>query len=297
VRILVAAALVVAALAVAAAVELGRKPPAAHRRDPHAVRATVPPVTRTPGLPHRRAAAVPLRLPHTLPHRTIVLPILMYHRVGPHTASLRPMARALTVTAAAFAQQMRWIVARGYHPISQRQAFDALERNGPLPRRPLMITFDDGYRDVLWNAMPVLSRLHLPATAYVITSRVSGSDLSFLTWDELRQLERNGVAIGSHTVHHTELPLLSDPRALYELRASRQALEQRLHHPVQWFSYPAGRITPHAARLVRAAGYVLAVTTQPGSLQRSSEPLSLHRDEVLATTSLGDLSRMLASHV
>jgi peptidoglycan/xylan/chitin deacetylase (PgdA/CDA1 family) len=292
VRILVAAALVVAALAAVAAVALGRKPSAAPRPHPATSRATAP-AARPPAQP---AAAPLLRLPSTLPRRTIDLPILMYHRVGPQTASLRPMTRALTVTPAAFAQQMKWIVAHGYHPISQRQAFDALERNGRLPSRPLMITFDDGYRDILWNAMPVLSRLHIPATAYVITSRISGSDISFLTWDELRQLEQHQVAIGSHTVHHSELPLLSDGRALYELRASRRALEEQLHHPVQWFSYPAGRFTAHAALLVRSAGYALAVTTRPGTVQQGTEPLTLHRDEVLATTSLVDLGRMLAPH-
>jgi peptidoglycan/xylan/chitin deacetylase (PgdA/CDA1 family) len=231
-----------------------------------------------------------------LPRRTIELTILTYHRVGPHPRFMPPMTRALTVTPAAFAQQMRWIVAHGYHPISQRQAFAALEWNAPLPPRPVMVTFDDGYRDVLWNAMPVLSRLHIPATAYVITSRISGSDISFLTWDELRQLEHHGIAIGSHTVDHAEIPSLSDARALYELSASRRALERGLHHPVPWFSYPAGKITPHAADLVRAAGYLLAVTTRPGSLQQAADPLALHRDEVLATTSLSDLSRMLAPH-
>jgi peptidoglycan/xylan/chitin deacetylase (PgdA/CDA1 family) len=100
-------------------------------------------------------------------------------------------------------------------------------------------TFDDGYRDVLWNAVPVLTRLRMPATAYVITGRVSGPDSSFLTWGELRALERHGVAIGSHTVHHLELPLLSDASARRELVESRRALERHLGQPVQWFAYPA----------------------------------------------------------
>jgi peptidoglycan/xylan/chitin deacetylase (PgdA/CDA1 family) len=192
---------------------------------------------------------------------------------------------------------MRWIVAHHYHPISQRQAFAALEQSQPLPREALMITFDDGYRDILWNAMPVLARFHLPATAYVVTGRISGSDPSFLTWSELRRLELNRIAIGSHTVDHAEIPFLSDARALYELRSSRRALERRLHHPVQWFSYPAGAMTPHAAELVRKAGYVLAVTTEPGSRQEASARLALHRYEVLSTTSLSAFARMLTPPV
>ena len=80
-----------------------------------------------------------------------------------------------------------------------------------------MITFDDGYRDVLGKASPVLQRLQMHATAFVITSRISGPDPSFLTWPQLTALERRGIEIGSHTVHHAELPGLSDASAQAEL--------------------------------------------------------------------------------
>ena len=234
-----------------------------------------------------------LRLPRVLARATIDLPILMYHRIGPLSPSLPVITRALTVPPAAFAQQMDWLVRHGYHAISQRQAFAALEQGAPLPPKPIMITFDDGYRDVLWNAAPVLYRLRLPATAYVITGRISGSDISFLTWDELRMLEARGVAIGSHTVDHTELPFVTARRALWELRRSRRQLEQRLHHPVQWFAYPAGAETTRTAQLVRQAGYVLAMTTQPGDAQPASAPLALHRLEVLSSTSLPAFARLV----
>ena len=157
----------------------------------------------------------------------------------------------------------------------------------------MLVTFDDGYRDVLWNAAPVLARLHMPATAYVITGRISDGDPSFLTWPELRLLEARGFDIGSHTVHHLELTLLTPAQALYELRASRLALERHLGHPVQWFAYPAGREDAQVRRLVRQAGYVLAVTTLPGDLQRADEPFALHRDEILDTTGVRGLAALL----
>jgi peptidoglycan/xylan/chitin deacetylase (PgdA/CDA1 family) len=156
-----------------------------------------------------------------------------------------------------------------------------------------MITFDDGYRDVLWNAAPVLARLHMPATVYVISGRISGADSSFLTWDELRALERKGISIGSHTVHHVELPRLSRADAYAELMNSREALQQHLGHPVQWFSYPAGREDAATQRLVASAGYVLAVTTQPGSFQQADTPLALHRYEILGATGVSGLAALL----
>jgi peptidoglycan/xylan/chitin deacetylase (PgdA/CDA1 family) len=234
-----------------------------------------------------------LRLPLRLPRRMIELPILMYHRVAPLTQSLPAITRALTVTPQDFAAQMRWLVSHGYHAVTQRQTFDALEHSAPLPTKPIMITFDDGYRDVLSNAAPVLARLHMPATAYVISGRISSSDPSFLTWDDLRALERAGISIGSHTVHHLELPLLPAATAYAELVKSRDTLQQHLGHPVQWFAYPSGRTNSASERLVAEAGYVLAVTTHQGALQRADAPFALRRYRILGTTGVTGLAALL----
>ena len=240
------------------------------------------------------SVAAPLTLPRTLPARRLRVPILMYHRVAEPRASLPAITRRLTVDPRDFAAQMRWLKTSGYHTITQRQLYAALERGATLPARPVLVTFDDGYRNVLSNAAPVLRRLGLTATAYVITGRTSGSDVSFLTWGMLKALERKGVEIGSHTVTHAELPSLPDSVALQELIRSRRSLEDHLGHPVQWFAYPAGRFDAHAVALVRQAGYVLAVTTQSGSSQDAKRPLELHRYEVLDATGVRGLRSLLA---
>ena len=123
-----------------------------------------------------RPSAPRLSLPATLPQRTITLPILMYHLIGPISPDEPPITQRLTVTPDDFAAQMRWLKRNGFHAVSQEQAFAALEHGARLPAHPIMITFDDGYRDVWANALPVLMRLHMPATAYVITSRISDFD-------------------------------------------------------------------------------------------------------------------------
>jgi peptidoglycan/xylan/chitin deacetylase (PgdA/CDA1 family) len=215
----------------------------------------------------------------------------MYHRVGAPLGP--PITVALTVPTAVFAAQMRWLHRAGYQAITQEQLYAALELHGRLPRRPIVITFDDGYRDVLWNAAPVLYRLRMPATAYVITARASGRDPSFLTWPELRRLAADGFEIGSHTVHHVELTTVSPEAAWQELTASRRALERGLGRPVLWFSYPAGRFDHAVEQLVGKAGYLLAVTTRPGALQ--AQPLALHRYEVLDSTGVSGLKALLAS--
>jgi peptidoglycan/xylan/chitin deacetylase (PgdA/CDA1 family) len=239
------------------------------------------------------AAPCPLRLPARLPERTRVVPILMYHRINVVTASTPAVTRRLTVHPAVFARQMRWLKRNGYHTITQRRLFDALMCGRPLPSRPILITFDDGYRDALYRASPVLVALGMRATAYVITSRISNGDVSFLGWRHLVQLERRGVEIGSHTVSHRQLPGLSDSAALGELVRSRRVLERRLGHRVPWLAYPIGAFDSRIERLARRAGYVLAVTTQHGTRQSAQRPLALPRLRILDSTGVRGLAQML----
>src|SRR5512143_437547 len=108
--------------------------------------------------------------------RAFVLPILEYHRIGPPGPRLPALTDRLTVDPAGFAAQMEWLKRHGFHAVTMQQAYEALTRGRRLPSRPVMVTFDDGYRDVLWNAAPVLHRLRMPATEFVITGRVDGRD-------------------------------------------------------------------------------------------------------------------------
>lgn len=234
-----------------------------------------------------------LRLPTALPKRQVDVPILMYHRIDRTDPSLPEVTRSLTVTPEDFARQMRWLADAGYTAISTRQLFAALYGDATLPRRPVLLTFDDGYRDVLRYAAPILKRYRFHAVAFVITDRISGPDTSFLTWGQLRRLERAGFEIGSHSRSHPDLRALSDSALADQLVGSRRALEERLRHPVQALAYPAGRYDGRVIAAARGAGYVLAVTTRPGREQRARAPFELMRLPVYASTGPDGLERLL----
>lgn len=252
------------------------------------------PVPSATAIVHQlRHAVAPLGLPTHLPSRTLDLPILMYHRIGKLKATLPAITLRLTVAPAEFAAQMNWLATHGYHAITQLQAFAALERGASLPAKPVMITFDDGYRDVLGQASPVLERLHMPATEYVITDRMR--DPSFLDWGNLFALQQRGFTIGSHTVTHRNLTTLSPAAGFAELLDSRLTLQRHLHHQVPWLAYPEGGVNSTVVALARQAGYVLGVTTEPGTAQSARNPLELHRIEVLDSTSVAELSALLES--
>ncbi len=236
----------------------------------------------------------PLRLPASLPQSEIGVPILMYHRINVSPPGTPSGERRLTVHPADFARQMRWLKQHGYRAVTQRELFGALFEGRRLGPKPILITFDDGYRDLYENASPVLARLGMPATAYVISSRTKNGYPLFLTWRLLRQLEARGIEIGSHTVTHAALTSLSDADALRELVQSRLAFERRLRHPMQWLAYPIGDYDARIERLAQRAGYVLAVTTEHGSVQSARRPLALRRLRVLDSTGVAGLATMLA---
>jgi len=235
----------------------------------------------------------PLRFPSPLPTRQRVVPILMYHRVDYVTASTPAATKALTVSPGDFEHQMKWLKGHGYHTIAQRSLWNALMCGSDLPRKPIVVTFDDGYRDVYRYASPVIERLEMHATSYLITERISGADRSFLSWRQVRRFEKRGVEIGSHTVSHASLTSLSDTGALAELVQSRKKLERKLGHRVPWLAYPYGDYDVRIERLARKAGYKLAVTTEWGSVQSAQRPLALKRLRILDSTGVTGLAAML----
>ena len=257
---------------------------------------TVSPAPSEPAVTsaERTTSTCGLRFPNPLPSRERVVPILMYHRVDYVTSSTPAATKALTVSPEDFGRQMHWLKRHGYHSITQRSLFSALMCGGQLPRKPLVVTFDDGYRDVYRYASPVIDRLGMRAISYLITERISGDDPSFLKWKQVRLFEKRGVEIGSHTVSHASLTSLSDAAALAELTRSRKKLESKLGHRVPWLAYPYGHYDSRIESLARKAGYRLAVTTDWGTLQSARRPLALKRLRILDTTGVQGLAGMLS---
>ena len=235
----------------------------------------------------------PLRFPHPLPTRQRAVPILMYHRIDYVEPTTPAATKALTVSPEDFRHQMAWLKRHGYHTITQRSLFNALMCGSHLRRKPIVITFDDGYRDVYRYAAPVIERFGMHAISYLITERISGEDHSFLSWQQVRRFEDRGVEIGSHTVSHAALTSLSDAAALDELVKSRKKLERKLDHRVPWLAYPYGNYDGRIEALARKAGYKLAVTTEWGTLQSASRPFALKRLRVLDSTGVSGLAGML----
>lgn len=244
----------------------------------------------TAGAPAADAATSPIQ-------RFVRVPILMYHRVGATGASTPAATRRLTVHPRTFARQMLWLHRNGFRTLTQQELYGALVLGKRLPPKAVLITFDDGYDDLLRHALPVLERLRMRATAYVITDRCGDWRSPFLAWFELLELERRGIEIGSHTVSHRDLRTLSDRELTHELVTSRRSLERRLHHSMPWLAYPFGGHDRRVVAAARRAGYLLAVTTVGGVQQVGARPLELRRLSITDGTSADGLASMLGGSV
>jgi peptidoglycan/xylan/chitin deacetylase (PgdA/CDA1 family) len=236
------------------------------------------------------ARSVPaLTVPANRPQRTARVPILTYHRVHEYATERTKSLPDLTIEPPTFVSEMEALDRAGYHTITQKQLFDALYGGVALPSKPVLLTFDDGYVDHVDQVLPVLKRLGMVATFYVVTQRVREG--GFVTEAQIRELEAAGMDIGSHTRTHASLPALS-PAALHdEVAGSQEDLRRILGHPVYWFAYPFGTFNPTVVEAVRRAGYLLGTTTQGGTSASTSAPLEIPRLHVgrnaTASTVLG----------
>jgi peptidoglycan/xylan/chitin deacetylase (PgdA/CDA1 family) len=216
------------------------------------------------------------------------LPILMYHSVSSDLEEgVGPYYRLVT-SPQRFAEQMQWLADLGYVGLALEDAL-AMLVNGKLNgSRPVVITSDDGFRDFRVAAWPVLRRHEFTATVYLPTGYVSRERKLFrgrecLTWDEVRELRRNGIRFGSHTVNHPKLYGMSWSEIDSEARISKERIQQELQEEVTSFAYPYafpqedGPFRRTIASVLRERGYRSCVTTVVGRSQASDDPLFLKR--------------------
>ncbi|OGX41700.1 MAG: hypothetical protein A3C53_04875 [Omnitrophica WOR_2 bacterium RIFCSPHIGHO2_02_FULL_68_15] len=200
------------------------------------------------------------------------MPILGYHRVGEARPDHVP-----TVSAEAFERQLATLERHRVRVLSLDEAVAALERGDPPPRRSAVVTFDDGYVETYTVAWPILRRFGFPAAVFVTPGEVGLP--GFATWDQLVEMSRDAITIGSHTMHHSYLPLVSEDRLPEELIRSKAVIEERLGRPIRYLSYPIGGYTPQAQALAQQAGYQAAFTTNRG-VSRAVDRYALRRIKV-----------------
>jgi peptidoglycan/xylan/chitin deacetylase (PgdA/CDA1 family) len=205
------------------------------------------------------------------------VPILMYHYIREVDEAADPLGFRLSVRPDRFARQMAWLKRNGYSSITMAELAKCLRGEQACPRRPVALTFDDGYSDAATAALPILRRYGFTATFYIVTGLVDQP--GYLTRQQVGELHAAGMEIGSHTLSHADLTGLPIEQARREIYWSKLILQEWLGSDVVSFSYPAGQYNAELAAIVHEVGYSNAVSTLPG--KRPRELYELPRRRVL----------------
>jgi peptidoglycan/xylan/chitin deacetylase (PgdA/CDA1 family) len=206
----------------------------------------------------------------------------MYHRVAPAGEVGRSLPN-LVVPPDLFAAQLEALVGAGWRSITAADLAADLAAGIVPPPRTFVITFDDGRLDGYTEAFPILQRLDLAATFYVITGRIG--DSSSLTASQLRRMASAGMEIGSHTVGHIRLTSTSLSNAVLELSGSASRIAAVTGQRPTTFAYPFGGVDPLRQELVQEAGYALAFTEADGCWMSWPSRLVAPRVRVTPSTS------------
>ncbi|MFE1880777.1 polysaccharide deacetylase family protein [Streptomyces diastatochromogenes] len=224
------------------------------------------------------------------------VPILMYHAVA---SAPNDATRALSVAPEAFAEQMALIGDLGLTPVTTADLAARWRSGRPLPDRPVLITFDDGYEGVHRHALPVLAKHGFPATLFVSTGWIKGAyDTgggldAMLDWQQVRDLADGGVEIGGHSHSHPQLDQLDDATLRGELVRSTEIVTGELGARPVSFAYPYGYSSRRVRAAVREAGYAQALAVGNGLARRRQGPYALQRVTVRRGTDVEEFERLL----
>jgi len=210
----------------------------------------------------------------------------MYHYISDPPPDADSIRRDLSVSPRDFEAQLAYLKAAGYTSITLGDLVGYLLMGNPLPPKPVLLTFDDGYIDNFLYAFPLLRQYGYSGTFFVITQLLDEHNANYMSWEQVQLMAENGMAIESHSVSHEDLRTLGAAELKWQVQASREALEAHLHKPVRFFAYPFGHYNQTIIRAVQGAGYVAAVTTEAGVQHSAAALYGLDRIRIHGGTDL-----------
>ncbi len=194
------------------------------------------------------------------------VPILVYHRVVP--APLPECRHGIWVEVKNFKQQMKLLAFGGFRTISLDMLAAGFEGIAPLPKKPIILTFDDGYQDNYLYAFPILKEYNFTATIFLVSGHIGGTNqwdstpqeeaIKLLSAEEIKEMAEYGISFGAHSVTHPHLQKLSKEEAFQEIVQSKKEIEEIIGQEATSFCYPYGEFNPSIKQMVIEAGFKCA---------------------------------------
>ena len=275
---------------------IGHSSPATPTPSPTATLTPTPTATLTPTptvTPPPTATPTPTLTPTPMPtpdgaEREARVPILMYHHISVPPPDADDVRRDLSVTPQDFEDQLRYLKKAGYHSITLSDLIYYLATGKRLPRKPIILTFDDGYRDNYTHAYPLLKKYGFVGTFFLITAPIDQENEEYLSWDQVKEMSAGGMEFEPHTYTHPDLSGQPVDYIVWQIMASKEAIEERTGKMARFFSYPSGRYDQQVVDILLSAHFWGAVTINQGDWQSSQQPFELKRIRIRGSDTLDD---------
>ena len=193
----------------------------------------------------------------------VQVPIIEYHYIRVNPDPRDRLGFNLSVTPSDFKAQMDWLQVNSYHAITLNDLRAYFQEQKPLPSRPIVLTFDDGYADFYTTAFPILQAHGFTAVSYVVPGFLDHP--RYMTSAQVEEIDGAGIEVGAHTMTHADLTKAGPAQLVLEVEGSKNALEKLLGHPVLDFCYPSGKFNDAVIASLRQFGLQSATTELPGT--------------------------------
>lgn len=217
------------------------------------------------------------------------IPVLYYHSVLPDSEVTT--RNEVTISPENLKTQLQLVKDLGYTTLTMSELNDYIINNKEIPKKSILITFDDGYADNYVHAFPILKELDMKATIFVISSGIDGG--YYMSSDQLKDMVNYGIDIESHTVNHVHLDTLPYEEQLKELKDSKATIEKITNKEVLSIAFPFGDYNENTLKAVTDAGYSIAFTTNRGLANRTDNKIALDRIYVSSEYSIDTFKERL----
>lgn len=217
----------------------------------------------------------------------------MYHRVETPPRGANEVRVDLSVPPERFEQQLRYLKQEGYQSITLEDLALHLTRGAPLPEKPVILTFDDGYADAYVNAFPLLKRYGFSGTFFLISAMLDQGDPDFLSWEQVVEMHEAGMRFEPHSYNHPDLRNRGYQFLVFQILAPKEAIEARTGEPTHFFAYPSGRYDQFVIDVLRSANFWGAVTIEQGATHTADDLFTLRRVRVHGGDDLDTFIRTL----
>mgnify|MGYP000470139920 CR=1 FL=1 len=221
------------------------------------------------------------------------VPILMYHHIDTPPPDADAIRRDLSVTPQNFEAQLHYLKQAGYESVTLNDLALYLTVGKPLPPRPIILTFDDGYADAYHHAFPLLRSYGFVGTFFLISAPIDQGNPDFLSWDQVWEMHAAGMRFEPHSYDHPDLRNRGYQFLVFQILAPKEAIEARTGEPCRFYAYPAGRYDQKVIDVLRSAYFWGGVLTEQGATHTTADLFTLRRVRVQGSDDLEAFIRKL----